>query len=498
MTKDEIITKCLKLKQQKKGITRFLEDAGFTNNEIYEIKSQLGEKKQAKRTVCNVSVRKEDESNWGSSLKYKEKYVYNKEDDKYVFYLKSANGNIVLPGSTVRNIVENYSNWNGKGHSVNDICRNHKIPRNYFNELKECLGITHDSEPVTREELLDNDVDSIVEDILQKKKFELFQAFQKKSWKDTEESATKWNRFMEGVYNPFTEFLNNWTPPSYNPVKYMGSGKGKPVGKKAMLVGLSDVHFGSKSSTDESYRSKGYSTQEAVECIARYSEDIRKVVEERNYNFDSCVVASLGDILHTTGSGFTTKGTMLVHDCVKEEQFNFAFNSIVEFISKMLTLFPKVYVKSVKGNHNDFGDYVLFKALAAYYRTEKRIEFEVFQTDHGLFKVNNCLFIISHGYSAEYKGRIPTTAKARESYIANLFLSKPETLIDIKQKVLLTADQHHLEMREYAEFEHYMLSTTVRGDKHSEAMGLNNIARQSSFIVDDYGIKEIIYSYGRK
>jgi hypothetical protein len=77
-------------------------------------------------------------------------------------------------------------------------------------------------------------------------------------------------------------------------------------------------------------------------------------------------------------------------------------------------------------------------------------------------------------------------------------LSKPEALLDINQKVLLTADQHHLEMREYAEFEHYMLSTTVRGDKHSEAMGLNNIPRQTCFVIDNQGIKEIVYMYGRK
>ena len=189
---------------------------------------------------------------------------------------------------------------------------------------------------------------------------------------------------------------------------------------------------------------------------------------------------------------------MLVHDCIKEEQFNFAFNSIVKFIDKLLSLFPKVSVKSVKGNHNDVGDYILFKALEAYYRTEKRIAFDNFQTDHGLFRINKSLFIISHGYSAEYKGRLPASGKARESYVANLFLSKPEALIGVTQKVLITADQHHLEMKEYAEFEHYMLSTTVRGDKHSEAMGLNNISRQSCFVIDENGIKEIVYSYGRR
>ena len=93
---------------------------------------------------------------------------------------------------------------------------------------------------------------------------------------------------------------------------------------------------------------------------------------------------------------------------------------------------------------------------------------------------------------------MPAGGKARESYVANLFLSKPEELIGVTQKVLITADQHHLEMKEYAEFEHYMLSTTVRGDKHSEAMGLNNIARQSCFVIDNEGVSEIVYCYGRR
>jgi hypothetical protein len=365
-------------------------------------------------------------------------------------------------------------------------------------EIIRVLGITHDSEPVTDEQLVERDIADVTTDLLQKKKFQLYQAFQKKSWKETEEAASKWFKLQEGVYDPFTKFLNSWEPPKYTPIKYSGPASPEKVTKSSMLVGLSDLHFGAKTNSKESYRGKGYSTEEAIDYIAAYSNDIKKAVEGKNLAFDECVVASLGDILHTTGSGFTTKGTMLVHDCIKEEQFNYAFDSIVKFLEDMLSLFPKVRVKSVKGNHNDFGDYVLFKALAAYYRNEKRIEFDVFQTDHGIFKVKNCLFIISHGYSAEYKGRLPRAGKARESYISNLFLSKPEELIGVTQKVLITADQHHLEMKEYAEFEHYMLSTMVRGDKHSEAMGMNNIARQSCFVLDDQGIKEIVYCYGKR
>jgi hypothetical protein len=491
-----ILNKCHKLKKHKKGITKYLKSEGYTDREIEAIKQQLKNKPARVEEPQHIFVAEdENEALWKRSLKFTDKYVYNKQDDKYIIHLKAANGNIVLSGHTVRTIKENYSNWYGNEHSIAEICRNHRIPRNYFTELKEALGITHDSEPVTIEELRERDIDEIADDIIEKRKFQLYQEVQKRSWKETEQAAEKWFRMQEGVYEPFTSFITNWKPPKYEPIKFIEKPKNKFVHKK-LVVGLSDVHFGSKHNRNDSFRKESYSTEEAVRVIDAYAQDVIKLKEARTYHIDECVLVSLGDILHTTGQGFTAKGTMLVHDCVKEEQFNYAFDTLVKFINTLLATFPRVSVKSVKGNHSDFGDYVLFKTLEAYYRAEKRIKFEVFQTDHGLFKLDDCLFLISHGYSAEYRGKIPTATKAREGYIANLFLSRPEELQGVKQKVFLTADQHHLEMREYAEFEHYMLSTAAKGDKYAEALGLRSIARQSCFVVDKDGIKEVVYCYG--
>lgn len=489
---NEILETCLKLKKNKKSVKSFLSKKGFNGNQISLIEKKI----RSGETAVKKDTVKPESLDWEGSLKFRDKYVYNKEDDKYIMYLQSASGNVVLAGDVVRGIKENYSNWLGEAHTVNEISRNYKIPRNYLVEILRILGITHDSEPVTDEQIKTKDVNIIASEILQKKKFQLHQEFQKRSWKDTEEDASKWRKMREGVFDPFTNFIANWQPPAYKSIKHIEQTNQNKL-KKSLLVGLSDIHFGAKSNKLDSYRNKSYSSNEAAEYIKKYAKEIEAIVENRNYGFDECVLAALGDILHTTGSGFTTKGTMLVHDCVKEEQFTLAFNSLLILINSLLELFPLVKIKSVKGNHNDFGDWVLFKTLEAYYRTEKRISFEVFQSEQGLFKIKNTLFVASHGYNAEYKGKLPPAGKARESYVANLFLSRPETLIDVKQKVLLTADQHHLEMREYAEFEHYMLSTPVRGDKHSEALGLNNTPRQTCFVIDSDGIKEMIYSYGR-
>jgi hypothetical protein len=506
MNKNNLYTTLEKLTRQKKGLSSYLEKTlGYSPKKAEEILNQFkrakgrqsfehGVKCKAVNIDVDASV---DEKDWKGGLKFTNKYVYNKEDDKYVIYLKAANGNVVIPGSTMRGIQENYSNWYGNPGTVGEICRNYQIPKSYFNELKQVMGFTHNSEPFTNEQLIEKDVDELTTDVLEKKKFQLHQKVQKQSWLETEEAAHRWYEFIEGSYNPMEAMLKNWQPPKYIPASSKSISDKKPKGEETMLVGLSDVHFGGYAEKHLSYRGKGTSTAETITAMEHYANDVKKTVENRTYSFKECVVTSLGDILHTSGQGFTVKGTPLSYDCLKEEQFNKAFNSLVKFIYSMLELFPTVRVKSVKGNHNDFGDYVLFKAMEAYFRTEKRICFEVFETDHGLFKINNTLFVISHGYSAEYKGRLPGGGKGRESYIANLFLAHPENLIGVKTKVLLTADQHHLEAKEYAEFDHYMLSTAVKGDKHSEALGLNNVPRQSYFVVDNTGVSEIIYSYIR-
>ena len=170
MNKINILQQCAKLKQQKKGIAPFLRNLGYTDREIEQLKRELrGEFVDNDRPVKQEIKTKET-----NNLKFTEKYVYNKEKDQYVIYLKAANGNIVLSGQVVRGLVENYSNWYGKEHSVNEICRNYGIPKNYFNELKSVLGITHDSEPITNEELLNGDIEKITEDLLQKKKFQFY------------------------------------------------------------------------------------------------------------------------------------------------------------------------------------------------------------------------------------------------------------------------------------------------------------------------------------
>jgi len=507
MLNTEQFAHCIHLRSIKKGIIGYVQGLGITDpGALREIRKQVRlylaahgfappTAVPATPTATPVESPKA-EKQWGNKLKLDKAYYYNEPDDKYVLHLKAAGGNVILPGEVVRNIQETYSNWLGNPHTINEVCRNHRIPRNYLVEILKVLGITHDKEPTTTEVLEKEDIDILSEELVAKKRFQLYQTFQKKSWQQTQEAADKWHNFQEGIYDPFSLFLENWVPPVYKEVpgpKYTGPGTERD--SRVCLVGLSDLHYGTSADPKDSFQQEGQSTAETVTFVEKYADAIAEKQAQKRYELRKCIVASLGDILHTTGQGTTTKGTPLRFDCLKEEQFEQAFNSMVNFLNKMLVCFEEVEVKSVKGNHNDFGDWVLFRALSSYFRTCPRISFDVFRTDHGMFRVNSTLFVISHGASAEFKAKIPKSGSAREAYIGNLFLSRPEALVGVKHKILLTADQHHLEMQEYAEFEHYMLSTPVKGDKYAEALGLRGKPRQTLFTIGQEGIESLEYVF---
>jgi len=87
-------------------------------------------------------------------------YYYDETKDVYVVYLK--NKPYTFTGTIIRDMKARYSNMDGAPETINEICRNFEIPRNIFVQIKTVLGWTHDSEPVTNEDLMNKDMDEMV------------------------------------------------------------------------------------------------------------------------------------------------------------------------------------------------------------------------------------------------------------------------------------------------------------------------------------------------
>lgn len=446
--------------------------------------------KSQANNVYNETIKSLDKTEEYGLEFVSEKYTYNQLNDSYVVNLKCQSKPLVISGSKHRAICRAYSEW-GDNMNADQITKKYALTPEIFEEYRRIFSLTKSKEPLSIEEVLENSIEDNVGKILEEKRYKIYQSYEKESWKTIQSAALKWERFQAKEFDPFCNFIESWSPPEYKSVELKNRSE---QSDKYWIASLSDIHVGLASNGRFNYFKGGWSHKDLESSIKQYVNKIRADVENRKIGFKEAYLLLAGDICHTL-TGFTDKGTKLEFEHLGEEQFDLAFNVIVFYINELLTIFPRISLKSVAGNHSSFGDYVVAKVLQSYYRNEPRINFEITTTRYLPFKIENSLFILEHGYSPFYKSRLPRSGPQRENYINGLFLSKPELLQGIKTKYYLSADQHHAELKETNFYEQIMFSTIVGGDRHSDNCFYVNRPRQNCLVVDKEGLREIIHFY---
>lgn len=431
-----------------------------------------------------------DRSVKNEHLEFQDKYVYNKESGKYIFFCKKAGKNIVLEESLLKAILHAYSNFDGDESSLNEISRKFDIPRNIVAEVLSILNFTHDEIPVLKEEYLEKTNEEIVEELIQSRKFSAYQSFQKADWKETQKDAEKWRKFQALQLNPFKDFTENFLYPKYEidiPSKSV-------VGNNHLLIALNDIHFGAYADKEDLYLGDDWNIEITQKTIENYASQIEEYILNQTTQFATIKVAILGDILDSL-TGFTEKGTPLDTFPIGEKQFDIAFKTLDMFLDSLLKIVPKVEVIGVAGNHAYYGDWALLKCLEKFYSKNKNISFEISKKRWINFVIEDSLFVAEHGYSAFYKARVPDSDKAREAYVKNLLISQPELLVNCKRRYFLTADRHSLEYKEYSGFEFIRFSTPVKGNEYVDHLNLRSASRQNALVINKNGVQSIVNFY---
>lgn len=425
------------------------------------------------------------------ALKVNKNYTYNAETGKYVFHTEKRFGkNFVFQKHKIDQIVQLYSKVTGNM-TANEISLKMRIPVDVVKFILRVMNITHDTIPYTDEAIVDRDEDEMVEDALALKKFNVLQKIEKKDWKSTQEDAESWRMMKIQQLDPFGEILDAWIPPKYYPVA--NKKQAKKNKKDTLIVGLSDWHYGLVAHERYLYNQKEWNIEETKRSVENYGNQIQQ--EILNNDYKEIKLCMLGDMSHTL-SGFTDKGTKLEAHPIEEEQLDVAFDSLVIFVQKILEASSNVTVVSCSGNHSALGDYVLAKMLSLYFAKEKKIKFDITNKRFISFKIAENMFLMEHGYSSVAKDRLPNAPKAREAYINNWFLAKPELMEGVKRKYYLSADQHHSESYEMTHVEGFMFPTLVAGCRHADNSGYNSRARQTALVVnDDLGVTSQKYFY---
>lgn len=425
-----------------------------------------------------------------NALKTNKNYTYNSSTQKYVFHTEKKFGkNLVFTKTAIDSIVKLYSDITG-GLTANEIALKMSIPVDAVRHILKVMNITHDTLPYTEEVINSSEEDTLVDDAISSKKFNILQKFEKRDWKETQEDAEKWRAMKTLQFDPFEQILQNWTPPAYVPPRTIQTPRDC---KDTLLLGLSDWHYGLVAHERYLYNQKEWNIEKTKDTVDDYAR--KAAAEIRKGCYKEVKLLLLGDMSHTL-TGFTDKGTKLEAHPIAEEQLEVAFESLVNFVKTILSSTNNVSVVACSGNHSALGDYVLARMLSLYFKSDKRIKFEVTNKRFVTFNVGNSLFLMEHGYSSVAKDRLPAPGKGRENYINNLFMAKPEQMIGVERKYYLSADQHHSESYELTNVEGFMFPTLVGGCRHSDNSGYNSRQRQTALIVNDKeGVTSVKYFY---
>ena len=451
----------------------------------------LGLKKTQGNAVYNETVSSLDKIEQHGIQFISDKYSYNQANDSYVISLKCQSKPLVISGSKHRAICRSYSTW-GENLSCDEIVRKYALTPAIFDEYRRIFALTKTTEPLSIEEVLDNSIEDSVSKILEEKRYNIYQAYEKESWKSIQNDAIKWQNFQAKQLDPFTRFIEGWTPPVYKPYNIL---KEKTKDGYSFIIILNDLHYGGKSNSKTLFRGGEHSTNYVVESIRKYGEQIESDIKNLNLKISSIVLVSLGDLLHTANMfGTTTKGTPLRHDMLGEEMFETAFNSLSEFIYNISKLAPETKVYSFKGNHFGVGDGILFLCLSKYFKDQTNIKFDICNKFAGSFVEKNTFFICSHGANDQYKSKAPGGIKL-QSYIQSLIIHAQENLKGIKSRVALFADMHHLSMKEFNDFYYILAPSIVAGDEFADALSLDSKPSQICLLLDETGIKSHLNYY---
>jgi hypothetical protein len=501
-------------KAKRMGLKTYLTNLNYTEDEIYDtltrfkqwesyqeqeryLDAVVGDYSEPAEEPAVGCMSDEDEYEATALNFHSEKYVYNEDTDTYIVPLKCAPKPLVMKGDDHRAICANYSNWVGKGMSINEIARKFKMPRQYFNEYKTVFSLTHDREPLTAEQILASDTGSSVDHILEEKRFAIHQQFEKESWKRTQADAEKWRSIQARELDPFQKFLENYVPKPLEPAGFLHELNADMTGtsEKVFVTGLSDLHFGVVAHSEKLFKGRELSTEIISQVVDNYAQQIADTVADSTTGYAKCVVFAIGDILHGI-RGKTERGTVLECDTFKEDQFTYAFDTLIRYFQRMIEIFGTVEVHSVRGNHDGIDNWMLINAIAVFFKDDIRITFNNYKTRSALVRVNSTLFIIDHGESDTYKhAAVPAGGKPRESYVQSLLLTDPSKLVGVVDKVFVQGHLHHFELHEYNDFTFLMFSSVVTGDAYSADHNWNARPRQNCLVIGNDGIKQTLHYY---
>lgn len=317
-------------------------------------------------------------------------YHYNSHTDTYYTYLAIADQMVAVDGDKHRAMKEAYSNMVGKAASMNEICRDFGIPRAWFDEYRRRHGWTHDMSPFTDEEVAVTEIDQLVEDLVLKKKHLLHEKFERRKWKEIEDSAEKFDMFNIYVLNEFKQLVSE-APKATERVSLIEDNT-----EYSLVISPTDFHWGKYGWVDEV--GETYDFEEARKRLMEKTEELICRLPSRP---EEIILATGSDWFHVdTDAGTTTKGTPQ-DMCGSPAEILMTGCQLAREHIELLRQVAPVKVVFMAGNHDRMSAVALMMYLSAVYENTKDCEVVVSPSTRQYIQYGNNLLGFIHGDGAK-------------------------------------------------------------------------------------------------
>lgn len=449
------------------------------------IESYTGLKDDASRKYArilleefNKSAKQEQAKPDESSFDFSDKYIYDSQNGKYIFLLhKKLGKNLSFDESIIKSIIKSYSNYDTNPHTINEVSIRYSIPRNYLIEILRALGITHDSIPVTNEDFIKEPEDKLLAEIVQEKRFSFNEKLSRIEWTEIREMANKWKELVHRKINPFREYVDNINIEPFQKVNI----DPQPVGD-TIVIGAFDWQIGSSADGDLLFFGEEWSTQKAIDAVDDFSK--RLIARSKSQNITDAVIVFGGDIFHGL-NGKTAKGTTLKCDTFRHEQFDAAVKAISLLIHNCASNFNSVKCEIVTGNHEGWEFYPVFRLVEALFVNYSHVDFNICLKEFTHFMVNDSLFLVHHGASADYKFKVPSDRKGRVALAQRVLriAEREGGYVGVKRVFFIKGDTHAFECMDLGQIMFYTFGSLPTGDEYANALALENTPTQNALVI---------------
>lgn len=320
---------------------------------------------------------------------------YNESTDTYITYIQCAGQNLILKGDIHRAMKEAYSNSTSKGATINEIARQFNMPRPWFEEYKRRHGWTHDMLPYTDEEILDGNEDELVDDLVLRRRRDIYRKFEHRKWKEIQEAADKWFELDETLTLALRKLQK---APKKVPKVQLNVAK-NPY---AAVISPTDFHWGKYGWVDEV--GETYNFEEARQRLMERTSELISWMPARP---EKIILATGSDWFHVDNdNGSTTRGTPQDMCGSPAEILISGCHLAREHIDLLRQVAP-VEVVFMAGNHDRHSALALMLYLSAAYEGVEDVSITLDPKTRQYRQYGKTLLGFTHGDKVA-KNKLPT------------------------------------------------------------------------------------------